>query len=101
MKNLIHSYYPTYRLFSATVFISLIFIIGFFWEVFYYLGLLSVTLLCVIALYDIFQIYFTGKIAASRIVPEKISNGDDNMITIRVISQYKKPMNCEIIDELP
>jgi uncharacterized protein (DUF58 family) len=79
----------------------LIFIIGFFWEVFYYLGLLSVTLLCVIALYDIFQIYFTGKIAASRIVPEKLSNGDDNMITIRVISQYKKPMNCEIIDELP
>ncbi len=46
---------------------------------------------------------FTARqnIKASRQVPEKLSNGDDNTITIKLRNYYSFPVSLKIIDEIP
>ncbi len=46
---------------------------------------------------------FTARqnIKASREVPEKLSNGDDNTITIKLRNDYSFPVSLKIIDEIP
>lgn len=46
---------------------------------------------------------FTARqnIKASRQVPEKLSNGDDNTITIKLRNNYSFPVSLKIIDEIP
>ncbi len=46
---------------------------------------------------------FTARqnIKASRQVPEKLSNGDDNTITIKLRNDYSFPVSLKIIDEIP
>ena len=40
-------------------------------------------------------------IDAERILPEKLSNGDENQIEIKLKNNYNFTVNCEIIDEIP
>lgn len=42
-----------------------------------------------------------NKINAVRILPEKLSNGDDNPIYISIENQYPIAIHCELIDEIP
>jgi len=42
-----------------------------------------------------------GGINAERIVPEKLSNGDENEIEISVINSYLFPVGLKILDEIP
>lgn len=44
---------------------------------------------------------FGQMIEAVREVPDKLSNGDENRVTIRVESRYRFPVCCRIIDEIP
>ena len=63
-------------------------------------GLLVVLLLFLTV--DIFVLY-SGKdgISASRVLPEMLSNGDENYIRIKVASNYRIPVRLRIIDEIP
>ncbi len=52
--------------------------------------------------FDIFILFFTNKgIEARRVLPEKLSNGDDNPIEIYVQNHYTFSISTKIIDELP
>ncbi len=42
-----------------------------------------------------------GTIEGVRIVPDKLSNGDENEIKIKVINRYLFPVKLKIIDEIP
>lgn len=42
-----------------------------------------------------------GTLQAFRIVPDKLSNGDENEIKIKVINRYLFPVTLKIIDEIP
>lgn len=41
------------------------------------------------------------KFSATRTTPEKLSNGDDNPVTVRLQSGYSFPISLRVIDELP
>ena len=59
-------------------------------------------LLLGIFVFDIFLLYRnrTG-IQAQRLLPEKLSNGDDNSIEIKVVNRFQFKTSVKIIDELP
>ncbi|KOS08424.1 cell division protein FtsB [Flavobacterium akiainvivens] len=64
------------------------------WLVFYlFLGLTAI---------DFILLFATNqRFAGSRQAPEKLSNGDENPITIRLESGYGFPVTVTVIDELP
>ncbi len=64
-------------------------------RLFFYLFILAVV-------FDIFVLYRNKiGIQAYRILPEKLSNGDENPIEIKVINRYQFKVSLKIIDELP
>jgi uncharacterized protein (DUF58 family) len=59
-------------------------------------------LLVLVTIVDIFML-FSGKngLAAERILPDKLSNGDENPIVIGIKNNYPVPVWLEMIDEIP
>lgn len=79
-------------LFSLSFFIKELFVIS---------QLLTAVFVGVFGL-DVFILFREKKgIEAKRWVPEKLSNGDDNTITLEVKNKYPIDVNIEIIDEIP
>jgi uncharacterized protein (DUF58 family) len=51
---------------------------------------------------DILILFFAKKgVEANRITPEKLSNGDENLIIISIKNFYTFPVSIKIIDEIP
>lgn len=79
-----------------------LFAISFFFPALYeatwYLVLIAITFLVL----DIMILFFakTG-IEATRITPEKLSNGDENPINVSIRNYYSFPISAKIIDEIP
>jgi len=60
------------------------------------LGLMALTVL------DALILFFTKRgLKGTRILPEKLSNGDQNPITLTLENFYTFPVNVQIIDEIP
>ncbi|HLW30625.1 MAG TPA: DUF58 domain-containing protein [Aequorivita sp.] len=102
MKSFIKSLYLTRRFFLLVFSLAIIFVISYFFE-----GLFQPTkfvfyLLLGILLIDILLLYrnITG-VQAERYLPEKLSNGDDNEIEIRIVNRFQFQVSVKIIDELP
>lgn len=63
-------------------------------------SILIIFLLLVIA--DILMLFLPkDDIIASRVLPERLSNGDENELFIEIENNYKFKANLEIIDEIP
>lgn len=94
--------YLTNRIFYILFIIGIFYIMSFFYARFIWLphGLLGV--LFVVLIID-FMLIFNQKNAllAQRILPEKLSNGDENSIKVEVKNQYPFKVNLNIIDEIP
>lgn len=101
MKHIFKHTYLTFRLFLiAMVFVAL-FILSYLFT-----GLLSiVTMLFFVAIglvgVDLILLFKQKGISASRILPEKLSNGDDNPIELTLQNNYNFKTSLLIIDELP
>lgn len=96
------------RLYINNVFFKLLaFVGGLFFVSFFVTWLYTVSLVLlgglIVALFiDIFILYSAkNRIKATRILPEKLSNGDDNTIVITVKSKYRIPVSVRLIDEIP
>lgn len=51
---------------------------------------------------DMLLLFATNqKFSATRTTPEKLSNGDENPVTVRLQSGYSFPISIRVIDELP
>ena len=102
MKQLFRATYLQERFFIILVILVLGFILAYIFpglldilKFLFYLFLVSIFI-------DLFLIFSRGKgVSGERIVPEKLSNGDDNPIKIRVINSYPFRISARIIDELP
>lgn len=82
--------------------IGILFIVSYFFqELFFILKLLFYMLLTALVL-DVLLLYRnkTG-IQAQRILPEKLSNGDENTIEIKIVNRFRFKTTLKIIDELP
>ncbi|PWG04413.1 DUF58 domain-containing protein [Polaribacter aquimarinus] len=82
--------------------IALLFVVGFFIPVFFNISKVLLFMLCVLVLIDVFILYNTKKgITLNRFLPERLSNGDANKISIGIQNYYKFPAHLSIIEEIP
>ncbi len=101
MKRFFKHTYLTFRFFLIAMAFVALFILAYI-----YPGLLSlVTALFFVALglvvVDLILLFKQKGISASRLLPEKLSNGDDNPIALTLQNNYNFKTDVQLIDELP
>ena len=75
---------------------------GYFYAFFFMLSKILLYILISLVLGDfIFLFLFKSPVSVKRIVPKRMSNGDDNEIKIFLKNNIKWPLKLEIIDEIP
>lgn len=90
------------RFFYVGIGIVVLFGLSYFIPILFNIAQLSILVLVVLFIID-FLIIFIGKhkIEAHRILPDKFSNGDENLIKIKISNNYTFTTHIEIIDEIP
>lgn len=102
MVSLFRSLYFQNRFFTALGLVVILFIISFSFSLFFIIAQLALLVVLVLLLADIILLYRvkTG-INGSRICPDKLSNGDENAISITIENHYNFDAHLNIIDEIP
>lgn len=98
----VRSIYFTRRWWLAIVSVVGCFVLGHFYELCFtlaQLGLLAMVLLLALDLYLLYQ--KRQGIIARRETPERLSNGDENIIYLLLENHYAFPVALHIIDEIP
>jgi len=96
------STYLTNRFFAVLIVLAILFIIGYAVPAVAMLAKVAFfgwVVLIVMDLVSLFKI--KNGIEAKRIHDAKLSNGDDNDITVNIKSNYEYNLNAEIVDEIP
>lgn len=101
MKNFFKNIYLQSRFFIIVISLTILFIIGYGYQgVFNIAKMLFFVFLALIAI-DFILLYKQKGIKASRVLPEKLSNGDANEIVIQLENHYNYKISIKLIDELP
>ena len=102
MKKGFKSLYIQKRFFIVLFSLVVIFITSYFYENIFDISKLLFAILIFATIFDILLLYKNPiGIEATREVPEKLSNGDDNTITLSITNRYLFKVGIKIIDELP
>ncbi|AZA53187.1 DUF58 domain-containing protein [Chryseobacterium sp. G0201] len=98
MKNL----YINTRFFFALIGVGILYVFAFFFPILMVVAH-SVLVLCFLAVMVDYLLIFNQKdgILAQRVLPEKLSNGDENPVKIDIKNNYSFKINAKIIDEIP
>jgi uncharacterized protein (DUF58 family) len=76
--------------------------VGFFVPVFFDISKVLLFILVVLTFVDIFILYNTkNAVTINRVLPERLSNGDENKITLHISNLYPFNTHVSIIEELP
>ncbi|WP_044172279.1 DUF58 domain-containing protein [Flectobacillus major] len=98
----IKSIYLAPLVYYSLVILILLFILAFVFPFVFNFALLFTSIFGLLLVTDIFILYGTPKgIFARRAVPERLSNGDTNAISIYLENHYALGMSLEVIDEIP
>jgi uncharacterized protein (DUF58 family) len=79
-----------------------LFLVSFFVKWLYPVALVVLVAFVIVAFVDVFILYAVGKgLDADRILPDRLSNGDQNAIRISFVNHYPLPVVLQVIDEIP
>jgi uncharacterized protein (DUF58 family) len=95
------SIYFHQRVFTAIFALAVLFLFSFWVPVLYTPAWILAVILLIILISDFIALYRSSGVKARRIVPEKLSNSDNNLIAINLKSTYSFNVFLEIIDEIP
>ena len=102
MKQFYNTLFLNNRFFYALGVIAILFVVGFFVPVFFDISKVLLFILGSLTIIDIAILYKTkNAIKLNRFLPERLSNGDVNKISISLKSQYKFQTHLSIIEEIP
>ncbi|SHK44540.1 Uncharacterized conserved protein, DUF58 family, contains vWF domain [Maribacter aquivivus] len=102
MKKVFKNIFLQKRFFLVLTGIILCFLVSYIFEIISFIAKLLFYLFLALLIVDIILLFLSkGNIIADRIVPDKLSNGDENNIKIQVTNQYLFTSKVNIIDELP
>ncbi|HET6559269.1 MAG TPA: DUF58 domain-containing protein [Prolixibacteraceae bacterium] len=103
MINFIKDIFTKFRLYAVSVTIILLFVLGHFFDPLYLLARLSLLVFVLILTVDVILLFFTGRklVMLRRVLPEKLSNGDENKVCIYITNNHFFNLHAEIIDEIP
>ncbi|WP_066433725.1 DUF58 domain-containing protein [Chryseobacterium sp. CCH4-E10] len=98
MKNL----YINTRFFYMLIGVGILYIFAFFFPFLMWVAHIALMLCFLAVMVDSLFIFNKNKgISAQRILPEKLSNGDENPIKIDIKNNYDFKINVKVIDEIP
>lgn len=98
MKNL----YINTRFFFALIGVGVLYVLAFFFPIFMWIAHIGLIVCFVVVLVDCLLLFNQKDgVLAQRILPEKLSNGDENSVKIDVKNNYRFKINTKIIDEIP
>lgn len=102
LQKYISDLFFTNRFYMVIVACILFFVLRFFFPLFGELPMIFFEVFLALIIIDYSFLFFTSRWpTARRILSERLSNGDDNKIEIRVKSEFYFPVQIEIVDELP
>ncbi len=81
--------------------LTLLIFLGYWQALFFVTGKYLFMIFILLTVFDFTYLFLGGQLRARRILPEKLSNGDENIIKIDLKSTYTLPLSLKIIDELP
>ncbi|MDR6158939.1 uncharacterized protein (DUF58 family) [Chryseobacterium sp. SLBN-27] len=98
MKNL----YINTRFFYILIGVGILYVFAFFFPFLMWVAHIAL-ILCFLAVMVDYLFVFNRKkgISAQRILPEKLSNGDENPVKIDIKNNYDFKINVKVIDEIP
>lgn len=103
MKQFFKSLYVADRLYYIAGVLIVLFVIGYYFTIIYAVAKAAAIAFAAILLIDVLLLYNSSilKLKAKRHVPEKLSNGDENEISISIKNNYRFNVYLTIIDEIP
>lgn len=101
MLKTLKSIYFHQRVFTAIFALAVILLFSFWIPFLYTPAWILAVLLVILLLFDVIALYRIPGIKAQRNVPDKLSNSDNNSITIKLKSTYSFKVFLEVIDEIP
>ncbi|PIF43245.1 uncharacterized protein (DUF58 family) [Chryseobacterium sp. 52] len=98
MKNL----YINTRFFFSLIGVGMVYVLAFFFPFLMWVAHIML-LICFLAVMVDYLLMFNQKnaVLAQRILPEKLSNGDENFVKIDIKNNYSFTVSTRIIDEIP
>ncbi len=99
---MIQSLYLNNRFFIAIGAVIFLCVLGFALPVAFAVGKVALLVCLGLLAADLLLLYRTEKgIAGNRVLTDKLSNGDENPVTIQLQNQYPFPVQLRVIDEVP
>ena len=98
MKNL----FIQNRFFVALFAAAVLYVLAFFFPALMLAAHIVLAAVAVVLIVDILLLFgLRNRFSAARILPEKFSNGDENLVKLEAQNHYFFPVDVELIDELP
>jgi len=102
MTRFIRSLYLTGRFFNALLCVAALFLLSFFLKGLFLPVYALFWLFVALCLWDLLFLYIgKNRMEIERRYPEKLSNGDENPMEIRLTSHYPVAVNSRVIEEFP
>ena len=103
MKAFLKGMYLSNNVYYVSAGLIVLFASGYYFPVAFGLAKGLTTGFIALVLIDILLLYNSSnlRIKANRVLPEKLSNGDENRITLRIKNHYRFKVRAVIIDEIP
>lgn len=102
MKKLYNSLFLNNRLFYILAGITVLFVAAFFTPALFSIAKILLFTLSILTLIDAILLYSSKNgVEVERVLPERLSNGDNNKITLYLKNKYKFSTYSAIIEELP
>jgi uncharacterized protein (DUF58 family) len=96
------SFYLNRIVYYAAFGAAALFMLSYFIEPLFTIAILLLVFPFIAVLIDFFILYSrSGALAGERILPERLSNGDDNRIIVELANNYHFRIHCTVIEELP
>jgi uncharacterized protein (DUF58 family) len=102
LKHFYNTLFLNNRFFYFLATIAILFVVGFFAPLFFEISKVLLFMLSILTIVDIFILYKTkNAIEVERFLPERLSNGDENKISLTLKNQYPFVAHLSLIEELP
>jgi len=101
--RVIRELYTQSRLYAVSSAIALLFVFGYFFDPLFFAAKLLLLFFLFLLAADLSLLFFTRQkiLLLRREVPDKLSNGDENLIKIFVKNNHYLSMHISIMDEIP
>ena len=97
----LRAHFFTRSFFLALAALAVSFVASFFVPVLFAPAKFALISLAIAAAAEFVLLHRSEGIAATRRMPERLSNGDENTVEVAVTNDYPFPVSLQIIDELP